>query len=52
MSPSARKIVELNIEHFRRLLQTEADPAKRKTIKKLLAEQETALAALTKGEVG
>lgn len=49
MSPSARRIVELNIEHFRRLLETETDPAKRDTVKKLLAEQERMLKKLVQG---
>ena len=52
MSPSARKIVELNIDHFRRLLETETDSAKRQTIKRLLAEQEKMLITLVKGEIG
>jgi hypothetical protein len=46
MSQSARTIVELNIRHFRDLLDTEKDPAKRKTIKQLLGEQERMLATL------
>lgn len=52
MSPSARRIVELNIDHFRRLLETETDPAKRKAIKQLLAEQEKMLMRLVNGETG
>jgi hypothetical protein len=52
MSPSARKIIELNIRHFHNLLQMEKDPAKRETIKQLLAEQEQMLAALLKNEDG
>lgn len=52
MSPSARTIVELNVLHFRRLLETENDSAKRKTIERLLAEQEQMLAALIKKEAG
>ena len=45
-----RKIVELNIQHFRSLLATEKDSAKRETIERLLAEQQTMLAALVKKE--
>jgi hypothetical protein len=36
----------LNVEHYRRLLATETDPAKRGTIEKLLAEEEAKLRAL------
>lgn len=50
MSASARTIVELNIRHFRELLETEKDPAKRETIKRLLQEQEEKLAELAKKE--
>jgi hypothetical protein len=39
-------IIELNIEHYRRLLKTETEPTKRQMIQKLLAEEETKLAAL------
>ncbi len=48
MSSSPRIIVKLNIRHFRELLETEQDPAKRDTIKRLLAEQERTLVALIK----
>jgi hypothetical protein len=34
----------LNIAHFRKLLATETDPAKRQTIEHLLAEEEAKLA--------
>ncbi|HEY6994763.1 MAG TPA: hypothetical protein VH397_13695 [Xanthobacteraceae bacterium] len=44
--PSARTIIELNIEHYRNLLKDEADAAKRRTIAKLLAEEEAKLAKL------
>lgn len=50
MSSSARTIVELNIQHFRDLLETEKDPQKRETIKRLLGEQERVLAGLIKGK--
>lgn len=43
MSPAARTIVELNIKHYRGLLQSERDPGKRETIAKLLAEEEQKL---------
>jgi hypothetical protein len=42
-----RKIAELNIEHFRKLLATETDETKRRTLLRLLAEEEAKLAALT-----
>jgi hypothetical protein len=41
-------IIELNIEHFRRLLTAETEPTKRQMIQKLLAEEEAKLAALAK----
>lgn len=44
--PSARAIIELNIEHYRNLLKDEADASKRRTIAKLLAEEEAKLAKL------
>jgi hypothetical protein len=46
MAPSARMILELNIKHFRELLKTETDCATRRTIAKLLAEEEARLAKL------
>ena len=52
MSSSPRTIIELNIRHFRELLETEQDPAKRDTIERLLAEQEQMLAALIKKKSG
>ena len=39
-------IARLNIEHFRKLLTTEQDETKRQTLLRLLAEEETKLAAL------
>jgi hypothetical protein len=39
-------IIDLNIKHFRELLKTETDPAKRATVLKLLAEEEIKLARL------
>ncbi len=41
-----RNIAHLNIEHFRRLLATETDEARRRTILGLLAEEEAKLAGL------
>lgn len=42
------EIARLNIEHFKKLLETEGDPQKRGVIKQLLAEEELKLAALLK----
>jgi hypothetical protein len=41
-------IAKANIEHYRRLLEGEADPQKRGAIERLLAEEERKLAALLK----
>ena len=46
MSVPARTIIELNIKHYRGLLQSETDPSKRQAITKLLAEEEAKLAKL------
>lgn len=46
MSSNPRMIIELNLRHFRNLLKTETDAAKRETITKLLAEEEEKLASL------
>jgi hypothetical protein len=46
MSPSVRMIIELNIKHFRELLKSETEAAKRRTITQLLAEEEAKLAKL------
>lgn len=46
MSFPARTIIELNINHYRELLKTETDPLQRRTIAKLLAEEEARLAKL------
>ncbi len=45
---SERTIIELNIRHYRGLLTTETDRAKRRTIATLLAEEEAKLANLNK----
>jgi hypothetical protein len=43
-----RTVAHLNIEHYRRLLDGEKDADKRKTLQKLLAEEEAKLAAAKK----
>lgn len=50
MSVAARTIIELNIKHYRELLKTESDSLKRRTIAKLLAEEEARLAKLPIGK--
>lgn len=42
-----KTITRLNIEHFRKLLLNEADETRRGTLLRLLAEEETKLAAFT-----
>jgi hypothetical protein len=44
--PMDRAVAHLNIEHYRRLLATETDETKRRTILGLLAEEKAKLAAL------
>jgi hypothetical protein len=46
MTPSARRIIELNIEHYRELLKSETDAVKRRSVAQLLAEEEGKLAKL------
>ena len=46
MSISARDIHELNIRHYRKLLETETDPNQRQTISRLLQTEEASLAKL------
>lgn len=41
-----KAIARHNIEHFRKLLASEADEAKRQTLLRLLAEEEAKLATL------
>jgi hypothetical protein len=41
-------VTKANITHFKKLLETEADPRKRAVIEKELAEEEAELAALLK----
>jgi hypothetical protein len=50
MLPNIRMIIDLNIRHYRDLLKSEADPAKRRTITNLLAEEEVKLAGLVSEE--
>jgi hypothetical protein len=38
-----RTVAHLNVEHYRRLLETETDETKRKMIVRLLAEEEAKL---------
>jgi hypothetical protein len=52
MTPSARMIIELNIKHYRKLLNSETDASKRETIAKLLAEEEAKLARLLRQNNG
>lgn len=42
------EIARANIEHFKKLLETESDAKKRAVIERLLAEEELKLAALNK----
>jgi hypothetical protein len=46
-----RKIAQLNIKHFRKLLDAETDETKRQTLLQLLREEEAKLTAL-KGPSG
>jgi hypothetical protein len=39
-----RSVARLNVEHYRRLLETETDEARRRTLLRLLAEEEVKLA--------
>ena len=39
-----KTVADLNIAHFKKLLETETDPAKRQTIERLLAAEQTKLA--------
>jgi hypothetical protein len=43
---SPREIVELNIAHYKRLLETQLDATTRATIEKLLAEEKSKLGNL------
>ena len=46
------RIARLNIEHFRKLLLTETNSAKRQTILRLLADEENKLTVLKQRERG
>ena len=41
-----KTVARLNVEHYRKLLATEQDEARRRTILRLLAEEEAKVAAL------
>jgi hypothetical protein len=45
-----RRVIELNIGHYRDLLARETDPAKRDAFAKLLADEQAKLAAILAGE--
>lgn len=45
-------IAELNIEHFRKLLETEPEGPARQTLLRLLPDEEAKLAALKRGTSG
>ena len=47
-----RTITRLNIEHYRKLLDSETDEPKRQTLRRLLAEEEAKLASLTGPNAG
>ncbi len=38
-----KTVADLNIEHFKKLLETETDPVRRRTLQRLLAEEEAKL---------
>jgi hypothetical protein len=48
-----KTVADLNIAHFKKLLETETNPAKRQTVEKLLAAEEAKLARVLsdKGEI-
>jgi hypothetical protein len=45
-----KTVADLNIAHFRKLLETETDPVKRQTIERLLAAEEAKLARALAGK--
>ena len=47
-----KTIAELNIQHFKQMLETEIDPVKKQTIQRLLAEEEAKLARLLANKTG
>ncbi|HTV26895.1 MAG TPA: hypothetical protein VMF32_03860 [Xanthobacteraceae bacterium] len=46
-----RTIARLNIEHYKQLLATETDDAKRQTLMRLLAEEEVKLRSLPESKM-
>lgn len=52
MTKSVRTIIELNIKHYRALLRTTTEAAKRQTIAQLLAEEEAKLSKLSARDSG
>jgi hypothetical protein len=47
-----RTVADLNIEHFKKLLETETDPVKKQTIQRMLAEEEAKLARALANKTG
>jgi hypothetical protein len=45
-----KTVADLNIAHFKQLLETETDPVKRQTIERLLAAEEVKLAQALAGK--
>jgi hypothetical protein len=43
-----KKVAKLNMEHYKKLLASETDATKRESIARLLAEEETKLAKISK----
>ncbi len=46
------EIAKANIDHFKKLLETETDPKKRAVIERLLAEEELKVATLRSAQPG
>ena len=44
-----RTVARLNVAHYRKLLATELDETKRRTLQRLLADEEAKLASLESG---
>jgi hypothetical protein len=47
-----RIVTRLNIEHYKKLLESETDEPKRQTLLRLLAEEEAKLRSLTEANAG
>jgi len=47
-----RTVADLNIAYFKKLLESETEPAKRETIERLLAEEEAKLALTQNDKAG